>query len=458
MAAGWPVQGPAIWVALAFCLWLCGMGAALGQGEKLTFGAGTRIRYEFQDGFNQKYYGDPPPRGIAEDGFFLARFQVGLDYYLSKRIHLAVQGQHADVWDMALPDDAYYNKQLEMEHNPNKDYWELADTYLEISKPLGTPVVFRAGRQRLAYGDKRTFGPGDWGNSGRWIWDAVKLSYKTKSGFFDTYYGRTMIHEPSQFSLKHRHFYESYGFYSQYKLLERFRSLVLEPFFMTKIDSHDKYTGEDGESGDLFTYYAGGRTHLKPIKGFDIDGTYVWQFGDYGSDDVEAQGYHLLVAYAVPTAPIAPRMAVEYTFGSGDSDPADGVHETFDAAFGSRAKMYGRMNLFQWSNLKDAQVSIEVNPAKSLYVKAEFHRFWLAEKRDGWYLNAKEYRDKSGESGTEVGREFDIVAAFDLPIAGKIEAGFGHFWPDEFAEKQASSEQATWVFLQWTTAFSYGAL
>jgi len=31
--------------------------------------------------------------------------------------------------------------------------------------------------------------------------------------------------------------------------------------------------------------------------------------------------------------------------------------------------------------------------------------------------------------------------------------GFGHFWPDEFAENVASSKQATWFFLQWEYKF-----
>jgi len=34
-----------------------------GQEKKLFFGLNTRFRYEFQDGFNQKYYGPNPPRG-----------------------------------------------------------------------------------------------------------------------------------------------------------------------------------------------------------------------------------------------------------------------------------------------------------------------------------------------------------------------------------------------------------
>ncbi len=43
--------------------------------------------------------------------------------------------------------------------------------------------------------------------------------------------------------------------------------------------------------------------------------------------------------------------------------------------------MYGRMNLFQWKNIRDAQVNLEATPRKDIPIEAEYHKFWLAEKR-----------------------------------------------------------------------------
>ncbi len=37
-------------------------------------------------------------------------------------------------------------------------------------------------------------------------------------------------------------------------------------------------------------------------------------------------------------------------------------------------------------------------------------------------------------------------------------AGFGYFWPDEFARKVASDVEASWVFLQWEYKFKVGLL
>jgi len=37
-----------------------------------------------------------------------------------------------------------------------------------------------------------------------------------------------------------------------------------------------------------------------------------------------------------------------------------------------------------------------------------------------------------------------------------IQLGFAYFWPDEFAEEQASDKEGNWFFVQWTSEFSYG--
>jgi len=423
--------------------------------EKLVFGTDIRLRYEFQKDFNQKYYGDNLPKGSSDDGFLLGRFSAGFDCRPSEMIHMALWMQHSDVWGMALNESDFYNQKFRCGHNPNKDPWELSDTYIEIKRPFDVPITFKGGRQRIVYGNKRVFGPGQWGNTGRWIWDALNISYKFEKGFVDTYYGRTMIHEPDKFSLNHRHSYESFGSYSHFTLPKDFFEIVFEPFFMTKRDNHDRYNGEDNMAGTLDAYYVGIRICKINLNGFDIDMTYIQEFGDYSNDDLNAYGYHMLLAYPLKCPAMKPRISVEYSFGSGDSNPTDGNHETFDGAFGARDKMYGRMNLFHWKNIKDAQVNVEARPWSGCCVKAEFHKFWLAEEKDAWYLNAKQYRDKTGESGDAVGKELDIVFEIDLPWRNEIQLGYGHFWPDEFAKNKACNKQADWVFLQWRCRFSW---
>ena len=428
-----------------------------GQDKKLFFGSSVRLRYEFQDNFSQKYYGNQPPEGQAEDGFLLGRFRAGLDWYPTEKIHLAVWGQHATCWDNALPDSAFYSKSLATENNPNKDYWEFYTTFIEFKDLLDAGLGLKAGRQLLSYGNNRVFGPGQWGNAGRYIWDAAKISWVNPRGFVDIFYGQNMMHEVHRSSLDHRHEFETLGMYAHYDIVKKPFQWFVEPMLFTKSDTHDNYTGEDKSQGDLDTWYGGMRLAINKFRGFDFDATYLREEGDFSSDDQRAYGYHVLLGYTIPVR-FTPRLSVEYSYASGDNNPNDGTRRTFHGAFGARDMMYGRMNLFHWMNLKDLQFNVELTPAKWLYVKMEVHKFNLAERKDAWYHNQQLYRDPTGTSGDDVGKEFDIVATCKLPRGNTLMAGFGHFRPDEFAKKLASSKNANWCFVQWEYTFSTGVL
>ena len=136
---------------------------------KLIFGTNVRFRYEFQNNFNQNFYGDNPKNGSSNDGFLLGRFRAGFDYYPGENIHLALWMQDSEAWDNALSDSSFYIETFGIENNPNRDRWELGDAYLEVKKIFNLPVTFKGGRQKIAYGNNRVFGPGEWGNTGRWI-------------------------------------------------------------------------------------------------------------------------------------------------------------------------------------------------------------------------------------------------------------------------------------------------
>jgi hypothetical protein len=418
----------------------------------LTFGLNLRTRYEFQDGFNQKFYGDAPRQGESTDGFLLGRFRAGFDWRPSESVHVALWGQHADVWDSALTDGAFYNSTFETIDHPNRDRFELYETYIEIKNMLDAGLSLKAGRQTISYADNRVFGPGQWGNTGRWIWDAAKLSWQFDRGALDLFYGQTMLHEVNAFSLNHRHGYESVGLYGQLNLIEGPVKLVFDPMVFTKDDDHLKYTGEiDRTAGNLESWYVGGRL-LATFQGAEIGATFVKEEGDWAADDIDAYAYHLMLAYGFPVA-WKPRLAAAYSYASGDSDPTDGENETFHGAFGAKDLLYGRMNLFSWSNLEDLEASITVKPRGWLSVKTEAHQFKLADVHDAWYLNQKLYRDRTGASGDEVGKEVDLVAPCKYFKGHTLMAGFGHFWPDEFAEKVACDKEASWFFLQWEYAF-----
>ncbi|MFH1673270.1 MAG: alginate export family protein [Pseudomonadota bacterium] len=435
--------------AFIFLIFLAGVSVAVASDEVLRVDADIRYRWEYQDNFNQKFYSENPPKGDSDDGFLLQRVRLTVGYNPHRNVHFSAGVQDSRAYDVALSDDAFYNSGLGLEHNPYKDAWELFNTYLEMNNLFGQELSFKGGRQIIAYGDKRIFGPGEWGNTGRYAWDAVKLSYRLGGNFIDTFYGRNVIHEPDRFTLNHRHFFECFAVYSHFLIPGRNRESCLEPFFVRKWDARDNFKSEDNTFDDFNSNYYGVRGCGEIFPGFDYDLTVVRQTGNYGNDDIEAYGYHILAGYKFSSVSWEPRVSAEFSYASGDDDPQDGERGTFDGVFGARDSKYGRMNLMDWKNLQDAQLNLELKPVKSLGLTLELHKFWLAEEKDAWYLNQQVYRDKTGNSGNELGVEFDFIGKYITRIKGlEVQFGYGHFWPGKFVKRLADDVDANWCFLQ----------
>ncbi len=449
-----------------FCFYYPGYGVSMAtdkdmakkeikEKKTLIFWNNIRLRYEIQDNFNVKNYGSNPAQGKSDDGFLLGRLRFGLHYNPNEIIHISVGIQHSEQWDCEMKESDFYKSNFDSPHNPYEDSWEPFDTYIEIKNLL--PFSIKAGRQTIAYGNNRIYGSGNWGNTGRWQWDAVKLHYTFERGFLDAYYGGTMLHDPSHLSWKRKSGFKSFGAYSQYKLPRNLLGLVIEPFSMTKKNDRNRCKSEDGKVGDFDSYYFGARIFKKDFKGFDFDATFIKQEGERSNDDIDAFGYHCLLAYRFKQIGLKPRISLEYTYASGDSDPKDGKLKTFDGPFGARATIMGRMNLFHWMNIKDAQINAEFKPKKTLSFTVGFHQFWLAEDKDAWYPN-KTYKDTTGNSGDKVGKEFDLIVKWTLSKEYEIMFGYGHFWPGEFAKNMASDKDANWLFLQWVYKFKHPVL
>ncbi len=406
---------------------------------RLKFGYDVRYRYEFTDNFNKKFYGKNMAYGVSRDGFLLQRVRAGLDY---RREHMAFSLwlQDARAFDWSLPDRLFSS-------NPNKDYLELYKAFVKLDEPYGLPVEVKVGRQVITYGDHRVFGPGQWGNTGRYLWDAVKLRFVDGKNYIDLFYGRTIMHQIKRFSLFHRHMRSALAAYSHLEWGSGELILVFEPFAFTKWDRHDEFRGERGGSGKLQLLYAGAR--FSGRWGLvDWDATWLGSWGKRGPDRVDAYAYHweMGINCRVGKAIVRPYVGVSYA--SGDKHPDDGRFNRFDGAFGSVDKAYGRMNLFKWSNLVDQEGGVEVSLSGDVYLKVQYHHFRLASSTDGWSLNPSYYRDKSGGSGKEMGHEFDVEASVRPLKNIKLSAGYGHFWPGEFVKKVAGAEEANWFFLQ----------
>lgn len=416
-------------------------GIPLGPGT-LDINVNIRTRYEFTDNFNVRSYGTE-----QQDHLLLLRSRLGLDYNMGKSAHVYAEMQDARYGSEELPRSAFQGGS-----NPFYDEVELRQAFLEWQRIADSPLGFKAGRQTITYGDRRIFGPGEWGNVGRYWWDAARLYWHTKPVKVDLLYGRQIVSEPTSFNDTHFPFTMS-GLYAQFRPLTN-GSLTIKPdaFYVGRYDTHGNLKGESG-TGDEIRHTLGLRADGLFGRGWDYYGTFAGQFGEYGKDDIAAFGAVAGLGYTWSTH-WKPRLGAEFAYASGDDDPTDGTRGTFDSVYGAAdAYYYGWMNVVNWMNLENYQVSFAVHPAKDLKVWVEYNYFRLASSRDAWYYgNGRPVRrDPTGQAGRDLGHEINLLGQWKLhPTLGLL-AGYGLFLPGEFVrETPGSDDPAHWVFAQLT--------
>lgn len=406
---------------------------------KLDIGGSMRLRFEHSDDFNIQRYADS-----SRDGFLLHRSRLDFNLSFSEQAHFYTQFQDARVYNSDFGKDDF---------TLGCPYWnsfDLRQGYLEWRRIGETPFGLKLGRQSIFYGDNRIWGPGEWGNVGRYTWDAVKLIAEAKPAEVHFLFARRVTYDDHKFVDNHDANLDIFGAYAMLKNLP----CKLDLFWLTKYTDPYIVISKQGATADLSTHTIGFYIDGKFSGGWDYGGTFAHTFGDRNDARVEAYGANTRLGYTFE-APWQPRLGAEYTYASGDSDSDDGVYRTFDGAFGAVDKMYGRMNLFSWMNIHDFQLSSSVNPTKKTKASLDWHLFYLDEAKDAWYYcNGRPQRhDPTGQAGSTVGQEIDLVVSHSYSDHLKFQAGYAHFFPGGFLKDTGPSPDADWVFFQMLYSF-----
>jgi hypothetical protein len=414
-------------------LFLCSALCAGYLNAQTEVDAEIRLRFEKFNNVNDKFYGENPKLGSSKDDYLLSRVRLGITHSFDDNFKAKVSIQDSRVFGWGFDDKDWYNREFGIQNNPQQDEIELSQTYLEY-KVSGFKTTL--GRQRIAYGDNRVFGPSEWKNSGKWVWDALKVSYKNGNNFIDVFYGGTMLHEPNQFSLNHRHGYMGAGVYGHY---EYKKDAAFEPILAYKYndDGNELYK-------DMRNYYFGFRAYDKNIMNIFYDMTYIKSTGEKTSlnstkIDTDSYGYHAQLGYSFKD--IATKVAFAYTYAD----------EKFDAVFGASDKYYGRLNLFGWSNIKDYELYTVIKPIKGLKFKLEYHKFYADEPTSKWksYTIASMKNDYYGD-------EVDLIANYKYSKNIGLLLGLSYFKAGDFIQEASTKnsfitdDNAYGMFTQFT--------
>jgi hypothetical protein len=390
-----------------------------------------RLRQESLHGYLGSRYGTG-----QSDGFLLARLRVHLEHERPTLGLFWAEFQDARAFGLPFDDVSFQGR-----NHPYRDTIDLNQFYWEKRHPDGW--WWRVGRQSLSFADRRLFGPGDWGNTGRYVWDAAQGGV-TAGGLHTTLIlGRPVLHEPDHWPNRPSSSPTAFLAWSRVMAVPG----ELAGFYLRRTDSSDPA----GRTSHSFGYSLDQQQHSWSARSL-----LAVQRGSRASEAVRAWGWMGAFAWKFQDA-WHTAIETQQVTGSGDSDPTDTKDETFDGLFsGADTVLYGWMNLCFWRNLEEYRISILTRPVSGMTLRMEYHAFRLREAKDAWYGPGGPIRhDPGGTSGRDLGQEVDLVAKIVARGGLEILGGGGWFFPGTFIDRTGPASRGGWLFIQCSLPFSY---
>lgn len=163
------------------------------------------------------------------------------------------------------------------------------------------------------------------------------------------------------------------------------------------------------------------------------------QVGDKGANNFFAYMAHAEVGYTL-NAPWYPRLAGEYDYASGTSNPnANATNHKFDRLFGTRrADMMetGLFGPFFRSNIESVGSRFTVQPRNDLKLMTKYHAWYLAEATDEFVGSnigsAAALRDRTGSAGRFLGHDIELLASWRLKSNWTLEAGYERWFKSNY--------------------------
>lgn len=407
--------------------------------EWLDVGLDFRTRYEYREN-------DLRRRTNPSTGATLNKYRNDPDnlWLLRTRAYVGVK----DILDplrfaVEFEDARSYNSIYE-KTDADVNEFELIQGYGELyfANALGhnRPISIRAGRQSLELLDRRMIGNNQFRNTTN-NFEGVRVRFGKKQNNWDL---DTFAFQPVERTMnKFDQPDEDTWIYGAVLSLKQWSDYVtLQPYVLgRKVNGDPLNRVVANRKADMDIYAPGLRVYgLLWDSGFDFDADLNKQFGRSGALNNSALGQvqrqHDALAYSLELGysfdhDWKPRASLYYGYGSGDKDANDSINNRFDAFYGFN-QPWSRNDYFSWDNIHAPKTRLEFTPYKDVRVDMGYNAYWLQSESDAW--NRANLRDRSGQSGSFLGHEFDIRLRHKLNPYVDWSLSYARFTPGDFTQ------------------------
>lgn len=376
----------------------------------------------------------------ASDNYHMIRSRFHADLWYQDRVRLFAEFLDARTFGQALnpsPTDVNQTDMLNL----------FAD--IRVASIKDGPAYLRVGRQELLYGSQRLISTLDWVNTRR-TFQGVKGFWRTPTLDLDAFWVRPMTTERGNFDNwdERREFFGLWGTYKPVK------GHLADFYFLSLDDNRDIAIGRNNVRGDSIVHTLGSRLagNFDRIL-YELEGMY--QFGQHSNQDISAFAVASGAGYHFKGTPMNPQFWLRYDFASGDNNLSDGSRNTFNQLFPFGNYYLGWIDRVGRQNIHDFNAQINLHPLPWTTFTAQYHRFYLANKRDFLYnaAGAATLRDATGQSGGYVGDEIDFRFNVHVDRHQDVLVGYSKLFAGDFLKAQAPRISPDLFYVQYNFRF-----
>jgi len=395
----------------------------------LTLGGEIRERYEH---YQNNLWG----RGPQDDnGYLLQRYMLHADGHFGENFRIFTQ----------------FKSGLEDGRNggprpTDRDDFDLHQAFFDVRVPWSEAdsLTFRAGRQELAYGSSRLISFREEPNVRRsfdgmkailkvngWQVDAFAVKpVRTKTGVFDD------DPDPDQ---------DFWGLYA-----------VTPVSWLPGGNVDLYYLGLDRKNASFDQGTAHELRHSIGTRiwghkaGWDYNLEFVYQFGSFGSGDIQAWTAASDVGFTFANTLFEPRLGLKANVTSGDDNPDNRELQTFNPLF-PRGAYFGEPALIGPANHVDVHPQLELALLRNLTLTVNWDCFWRESTHDGIYGPAVNLIQTGKTSDARyVGNQAEAMLEWHLDRHLTFTADYAHFFAGDFLRETTPGKDVDY-FSAWVT-------
>jgi hypothetical protein len=356
------------------------------------------------------------------DNYLLNRWRFSMQIKPTSWFRIVGQMQDARAWFQQPPLQP-----------PNTNRFDLKLAFAEFGDPEKQWISVRVGRQLINYNDT-IIANSEWRDQAR-SYDAVVTNLHLSRLRLGIFAASAVI--PMDEGISHHQ--EGNNIYGMYGRINNVMlpTSTLEPFVLWRVDpsvSVEPTAESEAKTGHESEQAYGIRYKGLAFKNFDYSFEGIREGGTDGTNDIQAWGTSDGLAYRFMPVLWKPRIFTQYDYASGDKNPKDGLHGTFDAMYPTAHDRFGISDQFGWQNIKAVRAGITVEPHNRWTVTTQWLDFWLASATDSLYNTSggSIVRDTPGTAGTHIGQEVDAYTWYEINRHVNLGFGIGHIMAGQY--------------------------